>query len=152
MNANDIRQITAQVMADKRLLPVIIAVKDVWPIVVAIKYAAGNTDLPSWTRKSWVAIAKRFEKIVRAMHPNDNTETLEGLEPILLDASLITVNVTFCEAWQILTIVQACVGHPDFSDTMKQLTVPIARQLQERIVEDHPYAYELAAMGWNPRY
>ena len=146
--------IAHQIMSDKTAIPLLIAPRVAWPLAVMIRLAARHPGRPAWGKKSSIALAKRFEKAVKARHPMPDLYRMEDLEPIMRDDQEMSIEVTMAEAFEIVGDVQLCTRHPDIrlGNEALRISVDAAKQIQVRIVEYHPDAWLMMQMSWDEKY
>jgi hypothetical protein len=146
------REIVHEVMTDKTAFPLLIAPRVAWPMAIMLRLSAKHPLRTEAGKKSHVALAKRFEKTVKARHPMPDIYKPEHLEPIMGDYEPLEVTITIRDAFEIVGGIQLCARHPDMPRDLLAMCVQAAHQLQDRIGEQHPDAWLVLQMGWDERY
>ena len=144
------RNIVHQVMSDKTAFPLLIAPRVAWPMAGMMRLSAKHPLRNEWGKKSHIALAKRFEKAVKARHPMPDIYGPTHLEPIMGDYEPLELSITIRDAFEIVGGIQLCSRHPDVPQDLMAMCIQAALQIQERVIEHHPDAWAVMQMGWDP--
>lgn len=163
LTAEQISAIAAECMTDYAPVPVEIGVPEAWMLVtgmdLALKYPgygdALRLSLAAATEQFRNAMIQRNPEVKRLLgdqHGLDVEAFTAASQPIMRDTVPLSVLVTYCDLWLVISALQLTVRHPDLPEMLGNALVAIAGFFEAALTQKHPDAALIIAMGWNTAF